>query len=229
MAFELKNAVPWGRSLEEYTKIFKLTDSDLNSKIISLGDGPASFNSEMKQLGKKVVSLDLIYQFTKAELKQRIDETKETVMGQMRTNQEKFVWKNIKNIDELEQIRMGAMSKFVDDFELGKEQQRYVYHELPNSTKYDTAAFDLGLSSHFLILYSQLGLDFHIQSITEMLRISKEIRIFPILNLNAERSEVLEGVISHFESDFDVKIESSDYEFQKNGNEMLIIKRKSIK
>lgn len=226
MAFELKNAVPWGRSLEEYTKIFKLTDSDLNSKIISLGDGPASFNSEMKQLGKKVISLDLIYQFTKAELKQRIDETKETVMEQMRTNQEKFVWKNIKSIDELERIRMGAMSKFVDDFELGKEQQRYVYHELPNSTKYDTAAFDLGLSSHFLILYSQLGLDFHIQSITEMLRISKEIRIFPILNLNAERSEVLEGVISHFESDFDVKIESSDYEFQKNGNQMLVIKRK---
>jgi hypothetical protein len=226
MAFELKNVVPWGRTLEEYIKIFKLTDSDLNSKIISLGDGPASFNSEMTLINKKVVSLDPIYQFTKAELKQRIEETKETVMEQMRTNQEKFVWKSIKNVDELEQIRMGAMSNFVNDFELGKEQQRYVYHELPNSTKYDTLEFDLGLSSHFLILYSQLGLDFHIQSITEMLRICKEIRIFPILNLNATKSEVLEGIITHFKSDFDVTIASSDYEFQKNGNQMLVIKRK---
>lgn len=229
MAFELKNVVPWGRSLEEYIKIFKLTDSDLNSRIISFGDGPASFNSEMIKLDKMVVSLDPIYQFTKAELKQRIDETKETVIEQMRANQGNFVWKNIKNIDELEQIRMGAMANFIDDFEIGKEQQRYIYHELPTQTKYNSQEFDLGLSSHFLILYSQLELDFHIQSISEMLRICKEIRIFPILNLNATKSEVLEDIIAHFNSDFIVTIESSDYEFQKNGNEMLVIKRKSIK
>jgi len=226
MAFELKNVVPWGRSLEEYIKIFKLTDSDLNTRIISFGDGPASFNSEMKQLDKTVVSLDPIYQFTKAELKQRIDETKETVIAQMRANQENFVWKDIKNVDQLEQIRIGAMSVFLDDFEKGKEQQRYIYHELPNLTKYNSQEFNLGLSSHFLILYSQLGIDFHIQSITEMLRICKEIRIFPILNLNATKSEVLEGIITYFKSDFDVTIATSDYEFQKNGNQMLVIKRK---
>jgi hypothetical protein len=226
MAFELKNVVPWGRNLEEYTKIFKLTDSDLNNKIISFGDGPASFNSQMTELNKKVVSLDPIYQFTKTELEQQIDKTKETIMEQMRTNQGKFVWKNIKNIEELEQIRMEAMRNFIIDFDLGKEQGRYVHHELPNVTKFDTLEFDLGLSSHFLILYSQLGLDFHIKSITEMLRISKEIRIFPILNLNAVKSEVLDGIINHFNADFVVSIESVDYEFQKDGNKMLVIKRK---
>jgi hypothetical protein len=121
------------------------------------------------------------------------------------------------------------MANFIDDFEIGKEQQRYMYHELPTQTKYNSQEFDLGLSSHFLILYSQLGLDFHIQSINEMLRICKEIRIFPILNLNATKSEVLEDIITHFNSDFIVTIESSDYEFQKKGNKMLVIKRKSIK
>jgi hypothetical protein len=226
MAFELKNVVPWGRTLEEYIKIFKLTDSDLNARIISFGDGPASFNSEMKQLDKTVVSLDPIYQFTKAELKQRINETKETVIEQIRSNTENYVWKDIKDVDQLEEIRMGAMSIFVDDFEKGKEQHRYIYHELPTKTKYDSLEFDLGLSSHFLILYSQLGLDFHIQSISEMLRICKEIRIFPVLNLNSTKSEVLEDIITHFNSDFEVSIESSDYEFQKDGNKMLVIKRK---
>ncbi|WP_428228755.1 hypothetical protein [Flavobacterium sp.] len=228
MAFELKSVVPWGRSLEEYIKIFKLTDSDLNSSIISFGDGPASFNSEMTKLDKKVVSLDPIYQFTKAQLEQRIDETKETVIKQTRANQDNFVWKNIKNVDELEQIRMSAMANFIVDFEIGKEQQRYIYHQLPTPTKYEALEFDLGLSSHFLILYSQLGLDFHIQSISEMLRICKEIRIFPLLNLNAVKSEILEDIINHFNSDFIVTIESSDYEFQKNGNETLVIKRKKI-
>lgn len=226
MAFELKNVVPWGRTLEEYIQIFKLTDSDLKSKIISFGDGPASFNSEMTKRGKTVVSLDPIYQFSEHELKQRIAETKETVIKQMKANQENFIWKNIKNVSELEQIRMHAMKNFLEDFELGKKQERYIYHELPNPTIYNNLEYDLGLSSHFLILYSQLGIDFHIKAITEMLRICREIRIFPILNLNAEESEVLEDIITYFNDDFTVNIECSDYEFQKGGNKMLVIKRK---
>ncbi|APA00352.1 SAM-dependent methyltransferase [Flavobacterium commune] len=226
MAFELKNVVPWGRNLEEYTRIFKLTDSDYKSRIISFGDGPASFNFEMTKLDRKVVSLDPIYQFTRDELKQRIAETKDTILEQTKTNHNNFVWTNIKSIQDLEHIRMDAMNNFIDDFELGKTKERYIYHELPNSTKFSDLSFDLGLSSHFLILYSQLGLDFHIKSISEMLRICKEIRIFPILNLNAVKSEVLEGIIDYFKSDYQISIDLVDYEFQKRGNQMLKIKRK---
>ncbi len=224
MAFELKNIVPWGRNLEEYSKIFNLTDEDFNRRIISFGDGPASFNSEMTQLNKYVVSIDPIYQFSKDELKQRIAETKETVIEQTKLNIENFVWKNIRDVDHLVNIRMNAMTQFLLDFEKGKEQNRYRYHELPNATDYKDLQFDLGLSSHFLILYSQLGVDFHIQSITEMLRICKEIRIFPLLNLNAERSEILTPIIEYYKFDFDVAIQKVDYEFQRNGNEMLVIK-----
>lgn len=226
MAFELKNVVPWGRNLEEYSRIFKLTDSDYKSRIISFGDGPASFNFEMTKLNRKVISLDPIYQFTKDELTQRIAETKETIIEQTRINQNNFVWTNIKSIQDLEKIRMNAMNNFIGDFELGKTQERYIYHELPNPTKYSDLSFDLGLSSHFLILYSQIGLDFHIKSISEMLRICKEIRIFPILNLNAVKSEVLVGIIDYFQSDFMISIDSVDYEFQKGGNQMMIIKHK---
>jgi hypothetical protein len=207
--------------------MFKLVDDDLNKKIISFGDGPAGFNSEMAKLNRRVISLDPIYQFTKDELTQRIAETKETILLQTQKNQDKFVWKSIKSIQELEQIRMNAMSNFIDDFELGKTQERYIYHELPNQTNFEDLSFELGLSSHFLILYSQLGLDFHIKSIAEMLRICKEIRIFPIVNLNAVKSEVLDGVIDFFQTDFIVSIDSVDYEFQKGGNQMLKIKRMS--
>jgi hypothetical protein len=225
MAFELKNVVPWGRNLEEYSRIFKLTEFDIKSRILSFGDGPASFNYEMTKLDRKVISLDPIYQFTKDELKQRISETKDEILEQTRANLDNFVWTNIKSIQDLEQIRMNAMNNFIDDFELGKTQERYIYHELPNPTKYSDLSFDLGLSSHFLILYSQLGLDFHIKSISEMLRICKEIRIFPILNLNAAKSEVLDGIIDFFQSDYMISIDFVDYEFQKGGNQMLKIKK----
>lgn len=226
MAFELKNTVPWGRNLDEYKSMFTLTESDLNKRIISFGDGPASFNYEMTLLGKDVVSIDPVYQFSTNDLKLRIKETKDIVIEQTKNNLQNFVWSNIKTVNELEQIRLAAMDNFLHDFEIGKKECRYINHELPNKTDFDDMTFDLGLSSHFLILYSQLGFDFHISSITEMLRVAKEIRIFPILNLDAKKSELLERLIKYFETDFIVNIEKVDYEFQKNGNEMLVIKRK---
>lgn len=97
---------------------------------------------------------------------------------------------------------------------------------MPEKTSFPDLTFELGLSSHFLVLYSQLGLEFHIPSINEMLRIAKEIRIFPLLNLDAKKSELVDALIAYFQTDYIVKIEKVDYEFQKNGNEMLTIKRK---
>lgn len=226
MAFELKNIVPWGRTLVEYRNMFDFTDSDMNKRIISFGDGPASFNYEMTKQKKSVISLDPIYQFSKEDVENRIEETKDIVMKHMKENQDNFIWTSIKNLPELESLRMGAMSDFIADFELGKNQDRYVKHELPAITDFNEQVFDLGLSSHFLLLYSKLGLDFHIKSITEMLRICKEVRIFPLVNLNAEKSEVLEGIIEEFEKDFKLSIVPVNYEFQKGGNEMLRIQRK---
>jgi hypothetical protein len=221
MAFELNSVVPWGRNFDEYKRMFNLTESDLNKQIISFGDGPASFNLEMTKMNRKVISLDPIYQFSKDELVQRIAETKERVLEQTKANHNNFVWTNIKNIEDLERIRMDAMNNFIGDYDYGKTQERYIYHELPNPTTYSDLSFDLGVSAHFLILYSQLGLDFHIKSITEMLRICKEIRVFPLLNLNAAKSEVIDGIIDHFQRDFIISIVSVDYEFQKGGNQML--------
>jgi hypothetical protein len=71
-----------------------------------------------------------------------------------------------------------------------------------------------------------LGLDFHITAITEMMRICKEVRIFPLLNLNAMKSEVLDEILAYFSKEYCVQIEKVDYEFQRNGNQMLIISHK---
>ena len=59
-----------------------------------------------------------------------------------------------------------------------------------------------------------------------MLRICKEARIFPILNLNAEKSEVLNGIKEEFKKYYVISIELVNYEFQKGGNKMLKIRRK---
>ena len=217
MAFELSKVVPWGRTLEEYKTMFTLSEEDLKKSI-------ASFNTEMTKLNNNVTSFDPIYQFTKEQLVNRIKETKDIVMKQTKENKDNFIWTNIKDLNELEKMRMGTMYNFIDDFEAGKEENRYIPHELPNKTNFSDKHFDIGLSSHFLLLYSNLGLDFHIKSIDEILRICKEVRIFPILDLDAKESSMLKPIIDNYSRGYDVKIEQTDYKFQKDGDKMLVIK-----
>lgn len=224
MAFELSSVVPWGRTLEEYKTMFTLSEEDLKKSIASFGDGPASFNFEMTKSKNNVTSFDPIYQFTKEQLINRIQETKDIVMKQMEQNKDNFCWTTIKDLDELEKIRMNAMNNFIDDFEGGKSEERYIPQELPTKTDFSDKHFDIGLSSHFLLLYTQLGLDFHIKTIDEMLRICKEIRIFPIIDLDAKESNLLESVIRHYKNNYNISIKQTKYEFQKGGNKMLMIK-----
>lgn len=223
MAFKLNSVVPWGRNLSEYRLMFQLDDRDMEKKIASFGDGPASFNYEASKLGTSVTSFDPIYEFSRQELQQRIEEVRITVMEQMKENMDNYVWTNIKSLEELENVRMSAMKLFLSDYEQGKKEKRYICHSLPERLLYKEDSFDIGLSSHFLLMYTDLGYDFHIQAITEMLRVCKEIRIFPIVNLDAEKTELITKVIEYFKNDYDVEIRKTQYEFQKGGNSMLVI------
>lgn len=225
MAFKLDSVVPWGRNMEEYRLMFQLDDSDMSKKFAGFGDGPACFNFEMTERNRTVTSFDLIYQFSKEDIEKRIEEVRGTVMQQMRENMDNYVWKNIKSLDELEFARMSAMKKFLADYEKGKAEGRYVFHELPNKLPYETDQFDIGLSSHFLLMYTTLGYDFHIASMTEMLRVCKEIRIFPIVDLDANKTELIKNVIGYFQKDHRVEIVKTEYEFQKGDNKLLIIRK----
>lgn len=225
MSFKLENVVPWGRNLNEYKLMFRLDNKDISSRIAGFGDGPASFNYQATQEGYCITSFDPIYQFTKAQLEKRIGEVRTIVMKQMEENQENYVWNNIKSLNELEQLRMSAMKLFLADYEKGKKEKRYIYHELPQKLPYADNHFDIGLSSHFLFLYTALGYDFHIQAIMEMLRVCKEVRIFPILDLDAQNSKLTAEVMTYFKKKSNVEIWKTEYEFQKGGNQLLVIRK----
>ena len=218
--------MPWGRNFEEYQNMFLLSDQDLQSKILGCGDGPSSFNFEATKQNGNVTSIDPIYQFTQEEIQQRIDETSSVVSEQLKQNQKDFIWKNIRSVDELIEIRLSAMNNFINDYEDGKKENRYIHNELPKLS-FENGSFDLVLSSHFLFLYSEhFDLQFYIDSIIEMCRVSKkEVRIFPLLNLKNEKSEHLEPILKILnDKGFETKIIRTNYEFQKGANELLSIK-----
>ena len=223
---KLEEVVPWGRTLAEYQSMFSLSETDLTAKILGCGDGPASFNAEMTELGHSVVSIDPVYKFSGKQIEQRVRATYEPVISQVKQNSSHYIWKNFRDADELGKARLKAMEKFLLDYESGKVVGRYLYQSLPN-LKFVDDQFELCVCSHLLFLYSeQLSLDFHLASIHELLRIAAEVRIFPLLRLDGEPSSYLELVLKDLSNQgCNIQVQSVDYEFQKGGNQMLRISR----
>jgi hypothetical protein len=223
---ELEKVVPWGRTLEEYKSMFSLSETDLNAKILGCGDGPASFNTEMTELGHSVISIDPVYQFSAEQIEQRVRATYEPIISQVKQNPNNYIWRNFQDADELGKSRLKAMKRFLLDYEPGKVSGRYLYQSLPTLEFVDDQ-FDLCLCSHLLFLYSeQLSLDFHIASIHELLRIAPEVRIFPLLKLDGDQSSYLELVLEDLsDKGCSAKVQPVAYEIQKGGNQMLRISR----
>ncbi len=225
MDFHYKDIVPWGRSFDEYLDMFDLSEEDLARDIVGIGDGPASFNVRMYQRGTPVISVDPIYRYSEAELRQRIRETYDDVIAQAHQNQDKFVWTKFSSVDELAKVRMQAMDEFCRDCESGKQQGRYIDASLPN-LPFPDRRFDLVLSAHFLFFYSaNRDLAFHLDAVRELLRVGREVRIFPIVDVNSNPSPFLSRVIDALEKDgIACSVERVPYHFQKTGNEMLRLK-----
>jgi hypothetical protein len=223
--FTLDRVVLWGRSFDEYRRMFSLLDEELRLKIIGCGDGPASFNAEANLRGARVVSCDPIYRFSKSEIEQRIAVTSDQILEQTRCNAHEFVWRDeIRTVEELGHVRMAAMRTFLADYEAGKAAGRYVEGELP-TLPFADAAFDVALCSHVVFLYSsQLGEAFHRAAVREMCRVAADVRIFPLLALSGQPSPFVDVCVRDArEMGRDVTMETVAYEFQRGGNQMMRI------
>lgn len=220
---ELKNIVPWGRSLAEYIAMFNLTEADLKQKILGCGDGPASFNTELTKLGGEVISIDPIYAFSAQEISARIQAVYPDIKAQVSQKPTDYVWKQFDSVEDLCEKRMQTMDLFLEDFEENNGGDRHQNQSLPKlsfSDKY----FDLALCSHLLFLYSQqLDLAMHIASITELYRVAKEVRIYPLVTLSGELSPHLDYVRAKLlAAGVETKLVDVAYEFQRGATQMLV-------
>ena len=225
MAFRLEEVVPWGRSFEEYQAMFALSDKDLSGRILGCADGPASFNAGLTKRGGKIVSADPLYRFSREEIRNRIDQIFETVLGETRKNAHEFVWETIPSVEVLGRTRREAMDDFLDDYPEGLDAERYIDASLPE-LPFREKEFELALCSHYLFLYSpHLSHDFHLRSIRELCRVAREVRIFPLLELGAVPSRHLDEIQQKLqEPEYSVSIVPVEYEFQRGGNRMMTVK-----
>lgn len=222
MAIHLDQIVPLGRTMAEYAAMFDLRESDRRNRILGCGDGPAIFNAEWCAGGGRVVSVDPLYRHTAPAIRQRIDATFTDMTAQVSANRKLFVWRSIPSLTAWRSLRRQAIDRFLADYADPGASGRYVAGELPD-LPFTSGAFDLALCSHLLFLYSeQLSYAFHLAAMRELLRVAREVRVFPLLTLAMQPSPHLPPLVDALTcAGFRAGVERVPYEFQRGGNEML--------
>jgi hypothetical protein len=223
---ELRDIVLIGRTFDEYFRMFKLGDMNLkNEKILDVASGVSSFCREANSKGYNVTASDRIYNFSAEEIEEKCIKDLEMVVEKLPSVADLYKWEFFKDIDVLKKNRERAYKLFIEDFKR-ENGKRYITVEYPQ-TKFADKEFTISLISHFLFMYDEhLDYEFHKKAISEVIRItSKEIRIFPIVNLKGKRSLFVEKVMGDKEFNrYEMAIKKVDYEFVKNGDEMLAIR-----
>lgn len=205
--------------------MFSLTETDLKGNILGCGDGPASFNAEATAAGVKITSADPVYCFNTNQIESRVKEVSHDIALQLEKNASNYLWSSFKNVEEVVNARLSAMEAFLKDYETGKGEGRYIEASLP-TLPFKNKQFTLALCSHFLFLYNEhVNQEQHIASVLELCRVAKEIRIYPLVTLNAEPSPHLNPVIEAVTTlGYSAQAVAVPYRFQRNATEMLVIK-----
>ncbi len=118
------------------------------------------------------------------------------------------------------------MALFLRDFPQGKLTGRYQTASLP-TLPFPDGSFDLALVSHLLFLYTdQLDVAFHLAAVQELLRVTQQVRIFPLLKLGGAPSSHVAAVQDRCAArGHHTDVRRVPYEFQVGGDQMLVIMR----
>ncbi|KEO83908.1 methyltransferase domain-containing protein [Tumebacillus flagellatus] len=195
---ELKHVVFVGRSWEDYCQMFNLNEADLQGRnVLDCPGGAASFARTAASKGVEVTATDIAYYFSPDELLAKGLEDLQTVQHitsqredciEMRETNPRFA-------SFLEEMTATLHETVADIREQGYGT-RYVPGRLPNLPFAD-GQFDIALSGNLLFIYSQqLGRDFHVEAVRELMRVTREeIRLYPLVSTDGQESPFLQDVL----------------------------------
>jgi len=224
MSLILDDFLITGRTFEEYVAFFDLDVTAMkNMRVLDCPSGASSFIAEAKARGIKAQGCDILYCYDRDALRVQGEKSIEKIYADtswMVDNNFAFYH----SIERHKEHRVRALEAFCADY----NTRDYWFAELPK-LPYADDSFDLVLSSHLLFVYDdRLDFAFHEASITEMLRIGKEVRIFPLVdykNSRADEPNNLSPFAYRMAEKFGGEIVKVGFEFQKSAGYMLRIKR----
>jgi len=227
MSLKLDNILITGRTFEEYRAFFNLDIEKLkNKKVLDCPSGASSFVAQAKTYEINAKGSDILYHFSTEEILSQglksIDKIYEDTSWM-----DGFNFDFYGSIERHKSYREEALRSFCKDY----NPLEYSHNELPK-LDFEDNAFDLLLSSHLLFVYGdRFDYDFHRDSILEMLRVAKEVRIFPLVDFKNSRvderqnfSPYLYRVLEDLQ-EYNCAIEKVNFEFQPRAGYMLKIQK----
>lgn len=218
-----------GRTYSEYMDIFNLDEALLaDGPVLDCAAGPSSFTAEARKKGFDVQACDVMYGERPFDLFKKGEADIRHVFSKFDEVAHQYEWDYYTDKEYVTDLRRKALGGFIKDFGRNKHRGLYTQATLPYLPYFDNA-FSLVLTGHFLFLYGdRMDLDLHFRCLEELIRVSAdEVRIFPILGLDAKPYKHLEDIISFLETEeVDAEVVKVPFEFQIGGNNMLKIKQR---
>jgi len=210
-----------GFGLEDYIKMFDLTDVELDMNILDCRAGASCFAAQMHEKSKSVIACDPLYQKELNTIKGLVNEAKASIQDSFASNAQVFSILPEKAKDFILQAEMGV-EIFFNDFQAGQKAGRYICDSLPNLSFKDEQ-FQLALVCHYLFTFSEQMTELeHFNAIKELVRVSNEVRIFPLVTYAGKLSPYVGEVVAMLQSlSYGVEIRGVDYTLQNQGNAML--------
>lgn len=212
------------RSLAEYRAMFSLTEADLTGRLLDCCAGAASLVAEANELGGRAVAADPVFAQGADEVAAAVRDSLQGGQQLIDDHEDQFVWDWYGDRARRDALRAEAAERFLHD--VRRFPQRYVAAELPRLPFADKA-FDVALCSHLLFTWARRWDEtWHRTALCELARVATEARVFPLVRAgDGSPTPFLASLVDSLRREgFSVEIRRVAYEFQRGGNEMLVIR-----
>ncbi len=221
----MKRLVLWGHHLDEYRDMFDLPEASLSMRFLEFQSGASAFQAELRRTAAHLVSYDAWFHLDRTRLQQEIETSFAARLAQITQRKEEFdLSRYAGSLDKLVAYRRQGMSEFLQDYDLGHAEGRYLFAEQP-TLPFADFFFDYALSAHhFFSAIAPQTVAYHVDMIAELARAAKEVRIFPLVDADGVPSDLLGPVILALQQkNYGIEIRNVSYHLQPRGNAMLRI------
>lgn len=221
----MERLVLWGHHLDEYRDMFDLPEAALGLRFLEFQSGVSAFQTDLRDTAAHLVSYDTWFDLDKDTLQQKIETSFSARLTQIKQRAEAFdLSRYAGSLDKLVAYRRQGIAEFLQDYELGHAEGRYL-HAAQSRLPFADFFFDYALSAHhFFSVTAPQTIDYYLNTIEELARVAKEVRIFPLVDAQGVPSELLGPVILALQQkNYGIEVRDVAYHLQPKGNAMLRI------
>ena len=161
-----------------------------------------------------------MYRFSARDFLADFDLTAAQMLAGMQKARDRFKWDYYGSPEDVVQRRRDVLTSFIADFQATRSG-RYVSACLPE-LPFLSESFDLVLCSHLLFLYSaEFDAKTHLSFLRELLRVGREVRVFPLLDMDGNPSAHLDNTIQALRTSTSVELVPLSFEFRSGDSKML--------